>query len=73
MQHLNRLDYKMKTVKSREYDVPRYTWTVEVHEDGEGYFIQLTDEMLHNTGWQIGDTLLWEKAAGNAWTLRKKP
>lgn len=49
------------------------SWIVDVQEDSEGYFIQFTDEMLVKTGWQIGDTLLWEPKAGNAWTLRKKP
>lgn len=63
----------MTTIKSHQYDVPRQTWTLEVQEDGEGYFIQFTDEMLASTGWKIGDTLLWEPKAGNAWTLRKKP
>jgi hypothetical protein len=55
------------------YDVNRCSWILEVQEDGEGYFIQLTDEMMETAGWKIGDTLLWERAAGNAWTLRKKP
>jgi len=49
------------------------SWIVDVQEDAEGYFIQFTDEMLEKTGWQIGDTLLWEPKASNAWTLRKKP
>ena len=63
----------MKEIKSREYNAPRHSWTVEVQEDEQGHFIQLTDEMLQTTGWQISDTLLWEPKAGNAWTLRKKP
>ena len=46
---------------------------VDVQEDEEGHFIQFTEEMLEKTGWKIGDTLLWEPKAGNAWTLRKKP
>ena len=49
------------------------SWIVDVQEDEEGYFIQFTDEMLEKTGRKIGDTLLWEPKAGNAWTLRKKP
>ena len=49
------------------------SWIIDVQEDSEGYFIQFTDEMLAITGWKIGETLLWEPAAGNAWTLRKKP
>jgi len=56
-----------------KYDVNSYTWTVAVQEDGEDYFIQLTDEILETVGWKIGDTLLWERAPGNAWTIRKKP
>jgi hypothetical protein len=56
-----------------QYDPYSYTWTLEVHEDGEGFYIQLTDEILENVGWKIGDTLLWEKTAGNAWIIRKKP
>ena len=60
-------------IKSKEYNLPLQSWTVEVHEDGEGYFIQLTDEMLAATGWTVDDVLLWEQKAGSAWTLRKKP
>ena len=63
----------MKEIKSKEYNALRQSWIVEVQEDGEGYFIQFTDEMLETTGWKIGDTLLWEPKAGSAWTLRKKP
>lgn len=51
----------------------KQSWIVDVQEDAEGYFIQFTDEMLALTGWQVGEELLWEPAAGNAWTLRKKP
>jgi hypothetical protein len=48
-------------------------WVVELIEDGEDLILPFTDEMIETTGWQVGDTLLWEKAAGQAWTLRKKP
>ena len=48
-------------------------WIVELIEDGEDLILPFTDEILEATGWQVGDTLLWEKAAGQAWTLRKKP
>jgi hypothetical protein len=48
-------------------------WIVELIEDGEDLILPFSDEMLETTGWQVGDTLLWEKAAGQAWTLRKKP
>ena len=48
-------------------------WIVELVEDGDDLILPFTDEMIETTGWQVGDTLLWEKAAGQAWTLRKKP
>jgi hypothetical protein len=48
-------------------------WVVKLIEDGEDLILPFTDEMIETTGWQVGDTLLWEKAAGQAWTLRKKP
>ena len=63
----------MIEIKSKEYDAPRYSWTVELQQDGEDLILQFTDEMLEITGWQIGDELLWEPAIGDAWTLRKKP
>lgn len=59
--------------KNIQYDALRQSWLVEIQEDEEGLMFQLTDEMLANTGWKVGDTLLWERAAGQAWTLRKKP
>ena len=48
-------------------------WIVELQQDGEDIILPLNEEMIETTGWQVGDTLLWEKAAGSAWTLRKKP
>jgi hypothetical protein len=63
----------MTEIKSTEYDAPRQSWIVELQQDGEDLILQFTDEMLHTTGWKIGDELIWQKAPGNAWTLRKKP
>jgi len=48
-------------------------WVIQLEEDGEDLILPLNDEILETTGWKIGDELLWEKAAGSAWTLRKKP
>ena len=48
-------------------------WVIQLEEDGEDLILPLNDEILETTGWQVGDDLLWEKAAGSAWTLRKKP
>ena len=63
----------MTEIKNKEYAAPRQSWTVELQEDGEDLILQFTDEMLAITGWKVGDMLLWEQKAGNAWTLRKKP
>ena len=59
--------------KNIKRDHQRQSWLVELEQDGEDLILPLTEEMLKGTGWKIGDELLWEKAAGQAWTLRKKP
>lgn len=59
--------------KNIKRDHQRQSWLVELEQDGEDLILPLTEEMLEGTGWKIGDELLWEKAAGSAWTLRKKP
>jgi hypothetical protein len=61
---------EFKQVKRDHY---KNSWTVTLEQDGEDLILPLTDEMLEGTGWQIGDDLLWEKAPGRAWTIRKKP
>ena len=48
-------------------------WVVELEQDGEDLILPLNEEILETTGWKTGDELFWEKAAGSAWTLRKKP
>ena len=48
-------------------------WVIELVEDGEDLILPLNEEILETTGWQEGDTLLWEKGAGKSWTIRKKP
>jgi hypothetical protein len=48
-------------------------WVIELEQDGEDLILPLNEEILETTGWQEGDELLWEKAAGKSWTIRKKP
>ena len=48
-------------------------WTIDLIQDGEDLILPLNDEILEQTGWKTGDELLWETAAENVWTLRKKP
>ncbi len=47
------------------------SWVVELIEDGEDLILPLSDEILEHTGWQTGDTLVWEKGIGDSWTLKK--
>jgi hypothetical protein len=49
------------------------SWTVEVEQapDGE-FFIQLTDEMLEETGFKIGDELDWVDLKNGSFQLVKK-
>ena len=48
-------------------------WIVELETDGEDLILPFTDEMIQQTGWQVGDTLVWDKKDHSSWTLRKKP
>ncbi len=47
-------------------------WIVELEADGEDLILPFTDEMIEQTGWQVGDTLVWDKKDHSSWTLRKK-
>jgi hypothetical protein len=48
-------------------------WIVELEADGEDLILPFTNEMIEQTGWQVGDTLVWDKKDHSSWTLRKKP
>jgi hypothetical protein len=48
------------------------SWKVDVQENEDGeLFIQLNDEILAGTGFQIGDDLEWEDNKDGSWTLKK--
>jgi hypothetical protein len=47
-----------------------HTLIVQENEDGE-FFIELNDEILEGTGWEIGDDLVWEDNKDGSWTLSK--
>jgi len=47
-------------------------WVIELEADGEDLILPFTDEMIEQTGWQVGDTLVWDKKDHSSWTLRKK-
>jgi bifunctional DNA-binding transcriptional regulator/antitoxin component of YhaV-PrlF toxin-antitoxin module len=46
------------------------TLTVELGIDGELY-IQLPDELLEQTGWQIDDILIWTENEDGSYTIGK--
>ena len=48
------------------------TWTLEVEQapDGE-YFIQLSDEILEESGFAIGDEVKWIDQGDGSWMLKK--
>ena len=48
----------------------QYTIEVQENEDGE-LFIELNDEILEGTGWEIGDDLEWEDLKNGSWSLKK--
>lgn len=48
-------------------------WTVEVKQNGDEYYLEFPDELLAQTGWKIGDTLIWKDRKDGSWTLKKKP
>ena len=47
------------------------SWIVSLEKDGDDLILPLTDEMIAETGWQIGDTLEWVDNENGTWTLRK--
>lgn len=47
-----------------------HTLIVQENKDGE-FFIELNDEILEGTGWEIGDDLVWEDNKDGSWTLSK--
>ena len=57
---------------SSKKQIANSRWVIKLEQDGEDLILPLNDEIMEITGWKTGDELLWEAAAGNAWTLRKK-
>lgn len=50
----------------------RYTVPVEYDPVTEEHFLQFTPEMLEETGWKPGDTLIWTDNKDGSYTLTKK-
>jgi hypothetical protein len=47
------------------------TLPVLTSPDGESY-IELTPEIIEETGWVEGDVLVWTQTSDTSWTLTKK-
>jgi endonuclease YncB( thermonuclease family) len=51
----------------------RYTIELETADDGSGDLVlPLSDEIMTEAGWSIGDTIEWVDNNNGTWTLRKK-
>ena len=50
-------------------------WTLNVEEDPStgDYYIQLSDEILRESGFKIGDELYWIDNGDGSFTLMKEP
>ena len=49
----------------------RYIVEVQHDADTDDYYIQFTDEMLAELGWQVGDTLTWTDLGDQRWQLSR--
>lgn len=48
-------------------------WTLPVIKGEHGdYFIELSDEILENSGFEVGDTVVWTKNENGSYTITKK-
>jgi hypothetical protein len=51
----------------------RYTVTLEEADDGSGDLVlPLSDEIMAEAGWTIGDTIEWIDNKDGTWSMRKK-
>lgn len=49
------------------------SWTVPIITDSNGeLLIQFPDDMMKETGWDIGDTLIWKQLDNGSWSLEKR-
>jgi hypothetical protein len=49
------------------------SWILDVKENEDGEkFIELTDEILEQSGFKIGDNLEWADRGDGSWSLKKK-
>ena len=52
-------------------DPSRFVVDVQHDAETDDYYIQFTDEMLAQTGWQIGEELTWTQLDDQTWQLSK--
>jgi len=50
----------------------KFTLTVELDPETGDHYLQFTDEMLSELGWQIGDQLEWIDNKDGSWILIKQ-
>jgi hypothetical protein len=49
----------------------QYTVPVQYDAETDDYYLQFTDDMLTQVGWQIGDTLTWTRLDDHSWQLTR--
>ncbi len=54
-------------------DTHRFVVDVQYDADTDDYYIQITDEILALTGWQVGDALEWTDLGDQRWQLTRAP
>ena len=47
-----------------------YRLVVQQDENGELFF-EFPDELMNETGWQVGDQLIWEEQPNGSWIIKK--
>ena len=48
------------------------TWTITLEEDGEDLILPFPPDLLEETGWKEGDTLVWTVRDDGSIILSKK-
>lgn len=48
------------------------TLKIDTDPQSGDLYLQLTDELMDEMSWSVGDTLLWEEQENGSWSLRKK-
>lgn len=48
------------------------SWVLDVKEDAEGFYLEFPEDLLAQSGFEIGDTLVWKDLGNGSWSITKK-